>query len=49
VKGASVFANCTNIGYIHFGDAPDDRNGAAEYRYRFPEAQTFTAGIDVTI
>jgi TonB-linked SusC/RagA family outer membrane protein len=49
VTGASAFVNCTNIGYLYFGDAPDDRNGAAEYRYRFPEAQTITAGIDVTI
>lgn len=49
VTRASAFLNCTNIGYVYFGDAPDDRNGAAEYRYRFPEAQTFTAGIDVTI
>jgi len=49
VKQASAFINCTNIGYIYFGDAPEGRNGAAEYRYRFPEAQTFTAGINVTL
>jgi TonB-linked SusC/RagA family outer membrane protein len=49
VKQASAFVTGTNIGYIYFGDAPNDQNGAAEYRYRFPEAQTITAGIDVTI
>jgi TonB-linked SusC/RagA family outer membrane protein len=49
VKRASAFVNCSNVGYIYFGDGPDDRNGAAEYRYRFPEARTITAGIDLTI
>jgi hypothetical protein len=49
VERAGAFINASNIGYIYFGDAPDGRNGAAEYRYRFPEARTITAGIDVTI
>jgi secreted protein with Ig-like and vWFA domain len=49
VQRASAFVNCSNVGYVYFGDAPDDRNGAAEYRYRFPEARTITAGINLTI
>jgi len=49
VSQVSAFVNCTNIGYLYFGDAPPDRNGAEEYRYRFPEAQTITAGINLTI
>jgi TonB-linked SusC/RagA family outer membrane protein len=49
VQSASAFMNCSNVGYIYFGDGPDDRNGAAEYRYRFPEARTITAGISLTI
>ena len=49
VKQARVFVNASNIGYVYFGDGPDDRNGAAEYRYRFPEGRTITTGIDVRL
>jgi len=49
MERAGAFVNASNIGYIYFRDAPPGRNGAAEYRYRFPEARTITAGIDITI
>jgi TonB-linked SusC/RagA family outer membrane protein len=49
VSEVSAYVNCTNVGYVYFGGAPAGRNGAEEYRYRFPEAQTFTAGINLTI
>lgn len=44
---ANVFIQCTNLGYIYFDDTPKDRNGVAEYKNRFPESRTFTAGITI--
>jgi hypothetical protein len=44
-----AFVNASNIGYIYFGDTPPDRNGAAEYRYQFPEGRTITMGVDLRL
>ncbi|MCU0403133.1 MAG: SusC/RagA family TonB-linked outer membrane protein [Chitinophagaceae bacterium] len=42
-----VFANGTNLFYWYKDDAPDGRNGIRQYRFSFPEAQTFTGGVRV--
>jgi hypothetical protein len=41
----SVFANGTNLFYWYRNDSPEGRNGIREYRFSFPEAQSFTGGI----
>ncbi|HAI83893.1 MAG TPA: hypothetical protein DCL43_09510 [Chitinophagaceae bacterium] len=41
----TVFGNVTNIAYIYFDKSPAGRNGIREYKFRFPEAQTWTAGL----
>lgn len=41
----SVFANGTNLWYWYKQKSPKNRNGIREYRYDFPEAQSFTWGI----
>jgi len=40
----SVFANATNLFYWYKQKSPAGRNGIREYRFNFPEAQTFTWG-----
>jgi TonB-dependent starch-binding outer membrane protein SusC len=44
-----AFVNASNIGYIYFGDEPSDRNGAEEFRFRFPEGRTITMGVDLRL
>lgn len=44
-----AFVNASNIGYIYFGDGPPDRNGAEEFRFRFPEGRTITMGVDLRL
>jgi hypothetical protein len=41
----SVFANGTNLFYWYRNDSPAGRNGIREYRFSFPEAQSFTGGV----
>jgi TonB-dependent starch-binding outer membrane protein SusC len=41
----NVFANGTNLFYWYKSKSPKDRNGLAEYKFNFPEAQSFTWGI----
>ncbi|HMO89332.1 MAG TPA: SusC/RagA family TonB-linked outer membrane protein [Lacibacter sp.] len=41
----SVFANGTNLLYWYKEKSPPGRNGLREYKYNFPEAQTWTWGI----
>lgn len=42
---ATVFANGTNLWYWYKQKSPNGRNGIREYRFDFPEAQSFTWGI----
>jgi hypothetical protein len=43
----SVFANGSNLFYWYRQDAPEGRNGIKEYRFSFPEAQSFTGGLKI--
>jgi len=43
----SAFVNGTNLLYWYRDEAPAGRNGIREYRFTFPEAQSFTGGIKV--
>lgn len=45
---ASVFVQASNVGYWYFTDVPKNRNGVAEYKYQFPEARTFSTGVNVS-
>ena len=41
----SVFANATNLFYWYKAQSPANRNGLREYKFKFPEARSFTWGI----
>ncbi len=41
----SIFANGSNLFYWYRKDADKNRNGIKQYRFSFPEAQSFTGGI----
>ena len=41
----NVFANATNLVYWYQSKSPKDANGLAEYKFNFPEAQSFTWGL----
>lgn len=41
----TVFANGTNLWYWYKEKSPEGRNGIREYRFDFPEAQSFTWGL----
>jgi hypothetical protein len=43
----TVYANGTNLAYWYKQKSPEGRNGAKEYKFNFPEAQTFTWGAKV--
>lgn len=43
----TVYANGTNLFYWYKEKSPEGRNGIREYKYLFPEAQTFTWGLKV--
>ena len=47
LKGVSVtvYGNGTNLLYWYKQDSPRGRNGVREYKYSFPEAQSFTWGV----
>lgn len=45
----TVFANGTNLLYWNKSKTPKDRNGVAEYRYSYPETQSFTGGVRVSL
>ncbi|MEO7044570.1 MAG: SusC/RagA family TonB-linked outer membrane protein [Ferruginibacter sp.] len=47
--GISVFANATNLCYWYKEKSPAGLNGIKEYRFSFPEAQTFTWGLKVNL
>ena len=51
VKGMNltIYGNITNLGYWYKEKSPEGRNGIKEYRFSFPEAQTFTWGAKVGI
>jgi len=42
-----AFFNATNLFYWYKNDAPSNRNGLQQYRFAFPEAQSFTGGVRV--
>ncbi|MFY8127827.1 MAG: SusC/RagA family TonB-linked outer membrane protein [Chitinophagaceae bacterium] len=46
---ATIFANGTNLWYWYKQKSPEGRNGIREYRFSFPEMQTFTWGARVSI
>jgi hypothetical protein len=43
----SMFINGTNLAYWYKQKSPDGRNGIREYKFNFPEAQSFTWGAKV--
>ena len=45
----TVYGNATNLFYWYRQDSPNDRNGIREYKFDFPEAQTFTTGARISI
>lgn len=47
IKASSIttFFNGTNLFYWFRNEAPAGRNGIREYRFAFPEAQSFTGGV----
>ena len=45
----TVYGNATNLFYWYKQKSPDDRNGIREYKFNFPEAQTFTWGTRISI
>jgi TonB-dependent starch-binding outer membrane protein SusC len=45
----TVYGNATNLFYWYKEKSPEDRNGIREYRFDFPEAQTFTWGARISI
>ena len=46
---ATFFANGTNLLYWYKQKSPEGRNGIREYRFSFPEMQTFTWGARVNL
>ncbi len=50
IKGlrVNVFANATNIAYWYKSKSPQGRNGLAEYKFNFPEAQSYTGGVRIS-
>ncbi len=44
-----IYGNATNLFYWYKQKSPQGRNGIKEYRFNFPEAQTFTWGTRITI
>lgn len=46
-RSLSVYALVNNVAYFYNDDTPKDRNGVAEYRFRFPEQRAFVMGIKV--
>ena len=47
--GLTFYGNGTNLFYWYKQKSPAGRNGIKEYRFSFPEAQTFTWGVKVGI
>ncbi len=47
--GITVYGNASNIGYWYKQKSPEGRNGIKEYRFNFPQAQTFTWGTRISI
>lgn len=45
----SVQAQANNLGYLYSTRARAGRNGVAAYRFRFPEAQAFMFGLNLTL
>jgi len=45
----TVFGNATNLIYWYKQKTPANRNGIKEYKFNFPEAQTFTWGFKLGI
>jgi TonB-dependent starch-binding outer membrane protein SusC len=43
----SVFANGSNLFYWYRNDSPAGRNGIREYRFSFPESESFTGGVKI--
>lgn len=46
---ATIFANGTNLLYWYNQKSPKGRNGIREYRFSFPEMQTFTWGARINL
>jgi TonB-dependent starch-binding outer membrane protein SusC len=46
---ASFFANGSNLFYWYSQKSPEGRNGIREYRFNFPEMQTFTWGTRISL
>jgi TonB-dependent starch-binding outer membrane protein SusC len=45
----TIYGNATNLFYWYKQDSPNNRNGVREYKFDFPEAQTFTTGAKISI
>lgn len=44
----TVYGNAANLFYWYKDKSPAGRNGVREYKYSFPEAQTFTWGVQLS-
>jgi TonB-linked SusC/RagA family outer membrane protein len=45
LKGLQIFMDVSNVWYWYKNQSPKGRNGVAEYRFLYPEARTFTFGV----
>jgi outer membrane receptor protein involved in Fe transport len=45
----TIFGNGTNLWYWYTSPSPEGRNGIKEYKFGFPEAQSFTGGFRMGI
>ncbi len=49
ISSFSLTAQGNNLGYLYSTRSRANRNGIAEYRFRFPEARGFMFGLNVTL
>ena len=49
ISSFSLTAQANNLGYLYSTRSRANRNGIAEYRFRFPEARSFMFGLNVTL
>jgi hypothetical protein len=45
IKTVNFFVDISNVFYIYKTKSPADRNGVAEFRFKYPEARTLTFGF----
>ena len=45
IKTVNFFMDISNVFYFYKTKSPADRNGVAEFRFKYPEARTLTFGF----